>query len=99
LFGYRVTRASSAEDAIQLLDAGDVQFDVVLSDVVMPGGMNGVSFAQYLRKNLPEMPIILITGYASHLRDKHGFEILQKPCAPDVLLAALRRATGQPAAA
>jgi hypothetical protein len=35
---------------------------------------------------------------ASHLREKHGFEILQKPCAPDVLLAALRRATGQPAA-
>ena len=98
LFGYRVTRASSAEEAIQFLDAGEGQFDVVLSDVVMPGGMNGVSFAQYLRKNLPEMPIILITGYASHLRDKHGFEILQKPCAPDVLLAALRRATGQPAA-
>ena len=99
LFGYRVVRASSAEEAIQLLDAGEVHFDVVLSDVVMPGGMNGVSFAQYLQKNLPEMPIILITGYAAHLREKHGFEILRKPCAPDVLLAALRRATGQPAAA
>ncbi|MEP7056442.1 MAG: response regulator [Caldimonas sp.] len=99
LFGYRVTRASSAEEAIELLDAGDAQFDVVLSDVVMPGGMNGVSFAQYLRKDLPDMPIILITGYASHLRDKRGFEILQKPCAPDVLLAALRRATGQAVAA
>jgi signal transduction histidine kinase len=99
LFGYRVTRASSAEEAIQLLDAGEVLFDVVLSDVVMPGGMNGVSFAQYLQKNLPEMPIILITGYATHLRNKHGFEILRKPCAPDVLLAALRRATGQAAAA
>jgi signal transduction histidine kinase/CheY-like chemotaxis protein len=97
LFGYRVTRASSAEEAIELLDAGDVRFDVVLSDVVMPGGMNGVSFAQYLQKNLPEMPIILITGYAAHLRNKHGFVILQKPCAPDVLLAALRRATGQTA--
>ena len=98
LFGYRVTRASSAEEAIELLDARDSHFDIVLSDVVMPGGMNGVSFAQYLQKNLPEMPIILITGYAAHLRDKHGFEILRKPCAPDVLLAALRRATGQPAA-
>ena len=97
LFGYRVTRASSAEEAIELLDAGDIRFDVVLSDVVMPGGMNGVSFAQYLQKNLPGMPIILITGYAAHLRNKHGFEILQKPCAPDVLLAALRRATGQAA--
>ena len=97
LFGYRVTRASSAEEAIQLLDAGDVHFDLVLSDVVMPGGMNGVSFAQYLQKNLPEMPIILITGYASQLREKHGFPILRKPCAPDVLLAALRRATGQTA--
>ena len=99
LFGYRVTRASSAEEAIQLLDAGEQHFDVVLSDVVMPGGMSGVSFAQYLQKNLPEMPIILITGYTAHLRNKHGFEILRKPCAPDVLLAALRRATGQPAAA
>ncbi|MEO7335924.1 MAG: response regulator [Caldimonas sp.] len=99
LFGYRVTRASSAEEAIEFLDTSDVHFDIVLSDVVMPGGMNGISFAQYLRNNLPEMPIILITGYASHLRDKHGFEILQKPCAPDVLLAALRRATGQTAPA
>jgi len=98
LFGYRVTRASSAEEAIEMLDSGATRFDVVLSDVVMPGGMNGVSFAQYLQKNLPEMPIILITGYASHLRNKHGFEILRKPCAPDVLLAALRRATGQTAA-
>ncbi len=96
LFGYRVKRASSAEEAIELLDAGEVQFDVVLSDVVMPGGMSGVSFAQYLQKNLPAMPVILITGYAAHLREKYGFEILRKPCAPDVLLAALRRATGQP---
>jgi signal transduction histidine kinase/CheY-like chemotaxis protein len=99
LFGYRVTRAASAEEAIELLDNASTRFDVVLSDVVMPGGMNGVSFAQYLQKNLPEMPIILITGYASHLRNKHGFEILRKPCAPDVLLAALRRAMGQTAAA
>jgi signal transduction histidine kinase/CheY-like chemotaxis protein len=99
LFGYRVTRACSAEDAIELLDSASARFDVVLSDVVMPGGMNGVSFAQYLQKNLPDMPIILITGYASHLRNKHGFEILRKPCAPDVLLAALRRATGQTAPA
>jgi signal transduction histidine kinase/CheY-like chemotaxis protein len=99
LFGYRVTRASSAEEAIELLDTAATRFDIVLSDVVMPGGMNGVSFAQYLQKNLPDMPIILITGYASHLRNKHGFEILRKPCAPDVLLAALRRATGQTAAA
>ena len=99
LFGYRVTRSSSAEEAIQLLDAGEVHFDVVLSDVVMPGGMNGVNFAQYLRKNLPQMPIVLITGYASHLREKHGFEILRKPCAPDVLLATLRRATEQAASA
>ena len=96
LFGYRVTRASSAEEAIELLDAGEVHFDVVLSDVVMPGGMSGVNFAQYLQKNLPAMPVILITGYAAHLREKYGFEILRKPCAPDVLLAALRRATGQP---
>ena len=97
LFGYRVTRASSAEDAIELLDAGHVHFDVVLSDVVMPGGMNGVSFAQYLQKNLPDMPVILITGYASQMRNRHGFQMLRKPCAPDVLLGALRRATGQAA--
>ena len=43
LFGYRVTRASSAEDAIELLDTGDVHFDIVLSDVVMPGGMSGIA--------------------------------------------------------
>ena len=55
-------------------------FDIVLSDVVMPGGMNGVSFAQYLQKNLPEMPIILITGYASRLRETHAGQQGEQAC-------------------
>ncbi|NUZ05529.1 response regulator [Piscinibacter koreensis] len=91
LFGYAVTRASSAEEAIELIDAGDKRFDLVLSDVVMPGGMNGISFARYLQANVPGLPIILITGYAARIQDAHGFEVLRKPCAPEMLLAALRR--------
>jgi nitrogen-specific signal transduction histidine kinase/CheY-like chemotaxis protein len=91
LFGYAVTRASSAEEAIEMIDPGDRHFDVVLSDVVMPGGMNGISFARYLQVHVPDLPVILITGYAARVQDAHGFEVLRKPCAPEVLLAALRR--------
>ncbi len=91
LFGYAVTRASSAEEAIEMIDAGIKRFDVVLSDVVMPGGMNGISFAKYLKENVPDLPIILITGYAARLQEGHDFEVLRKPCAPEVLVAALRR--------
>ncbi|CAN0445635.1 unnamed protein product, partial [Phaeothamnion confervicola] len=60
--GLQCQRASNAKDAMEMLETS--HFDVVLSDVVMPGGMNGVDLARTVRQRWPDLPVILTTGYA-----------------------------------
>lgn len=58
--GAEVVPASSGDEAITVpLDS----VDVVFSDVMMPGSMDGVALAQYLRRQFPQMPIVLASGY------------------------------------
>jgi CheY-like chemotaxis protein len=56
-------------------------FDLVLSDVVMPGGMNGLELARALHERLPGLPILLTTGYSSAAQEaaRERFPILAKP--------------------
>ena len=78
--GYRVTRVGSAPAALDLLRDGE-RFDLVFSDVVMPGGMNGVDLAHAIRKDYPDLPVVLTTGYFNAL-DKplpRGLPVLRKP--------------------
>jgi CheY-like chemotaxis protein len=69
------------------------QFDVVFSDVVMPG-MNGIELGQEIRRQLPGLPVVLTSGYSDVLAQnaKHGFELLHKPYSIDELSRALRKA-------
>ncbi|MBP0447631.1 PAS domain-containing protein [Roseomonas sp. SSH11] len=64
--GYRVAVAHSAEEAIAAFDqaseTGDA-FDLVFSDVLMPGGANGLVLAEQVRERSPLTPIVLTTGY------------------------------------
>lgn len=89
--GSRVVRAPHAHAALQLLDSGR-HVDVVLSDVVMPGEMNGVALARRLRERLPELPVVLISGYSNAAIAEGEFVHLRKPCAAAELLAALHTA-------
>lgn len=89
--GCRVVRARSPEEALALLDDGQ-RLDVVLSDIVMPGGMDGVALARTLREQRPGLPVVLISGFSSALQAAHGFPVLAKPCTPEDLILALRRA-------
>lgn len=59
-------------------------FDLVLSDINLPGQMNGVDLARSIRRNRPGAPIILATGY-SHLADvaEREFVVLRKPYGMD----------------
>jgi DNA-binding NtrC family response regulator len=88
-----VTPVSSAVEAERLALAPDSGFDVVLSDIVMPGG-DGVALAARLRKRRPELPVVLITGYSREVRHAVGpdMEILAKPCAAEEIVGALSRA-------
>jgi signal transduction histidine kinase len=87
--GARVLRASRAEAALRLLDAG-VTPDIVLSDIVMPGGLDGAVLARRLRELRPGLPVVLITGFSNAVMTEGEFVVLRKPCPPAELLAALQ---------
>ncbi len=90
-FGAVLTRATSAPHALQVLGS-TAAFDVVLSDVVMPGAMDGIALARRLRREHPALPVVLISGYSGALADASDLHVLRKPCAPEELLAALHQA-------
>jgi signal transduction histidine kinase len=94
MLGCHVTRVDRAEAALGWLRRQTLLPDVVLTDVVMPGEMDGVGLAQTVRTRFPSVRIILMTGYAEQLEaiSRQGFEILPKPCSAEVLGAAIGRA-------
>lgn len=57
--GYRVIEADSAEEAVVVLRQADVSVDVVLSDVALPGPMDGFSLAKWTRQNRPDVAVLL----------------------------------------
>ena len=89
--GYRSVWVASAEEALARLGTDGGGFDVVFSDVVMPG-MGGVELVKRLAMSLPDMPIILATGYSHVLAQEgtHGADLLQKPYSADQLSQALQ---------
>ena len=92
--GYEVTRAASAAAALGALADGR-SVDVVFSDIMMPGGMNGVELAHEIKKRRSDIPILLTSGYAeASVREAEsaGIEILPKPYQIDDLAAALAAA-------
>ena len=72
----------------------DPKLALVMSDIVMPGGVSGLDLARTLRDRRPELPVILTTGYSSHASEvvAEGFALIQKPYYRDVLAASLRSA-------
>jgi PAS domain S-box-containing protein len=89
--GYAATWAPDARAALQLLEEDPSRFDVVFSDVVMPG-MGGVELGNEVRRRWPNMPIILTSGYSQVLAsgDARGFELLHKPYSAESLARVLR---------
>jgi CheY-like chemotaxis protein len=87
-----VSWARDAVSALELLARRRSDFDLVFSDIVMPG-MNGVEMAQEIRRRWPDLPVVLTSGYSHILAEdsNHGFELLQKPYSVDALIEALKR--------
>ena len=77
-----------------LIEAEGMSFDVVVSDMAMPGELDGLGLAEYLRAHHPHVPVVLMTGYASQLHEAAArkFTVLAKPCAPEVLISTVRSA-------
>ncbi|MDB5595720.1 MAG: multi-sensor hybrid histidine kinase [Hyphomicrobiales bacterium] len=91
--GYSTRWVGNAEEALAQLAENPKAYDVVFSDVVMPG-MNGVELGQEIRRLHPGLPVVLTSGYSHVLAREgtHGFELLQKPYSVEALSRALRNA-------
>jgi signal transduction histidine kinase/CheY-like chemotaxis protein len=96
--GHSVTLATSGEDALELTRKRD--FDVVFSDVVMPG-MGGLRLAERLAEEKPDLPVILATGYSQELAQagSGGRPVILKPYRLATLSEALAEAIGRNGAA
>jgi PAS domain S-box-containing protein len=76
--GYVVCRVPDAEAALRELERNSV--DLVFSDIVMPGKMDGLGLARRLREIRPDLPVLLATGYSDAAANVRGdFSILRKP--------------------
>jgi signal transduction histidine kinase/ActR/RegA family two-component response regulator len=93
-FGCSVEHAIAAEAAQEMLVSDTQPFDVLLSDIAMPGAMSGMELAEWVRQNRAGMPVVLMTGYAEELRRAKAlaFTVLQKPVSAQALAATLARA-------
>ncbi|MDB5697825.1 MAG: hypothetical protein JWN69_629, partial [Alphaproteobacteria bacterium] len=91
--GQSVTWETNAQSALETLGTRRAEFDVVFSDVVMPG-MNGIELGREIRKRWPDLPVVLTSGYSHVLAEEgsHGFELLQKPYSVEGLLRVLNGA-------
>jgi two-component system NtrC family sensor kinase len=88
--GCVVGRASSAREALRRLQTGALP-GLVLSDIVMPGGMDGLELARAIRQLHPGLPVLLSTGYSSAAQEAaaEGIALLAKPYAPAQLEPAI----------
>jgi PAS domain S-box-containing protein len=83
--GYNTVYRESAEAALKLLDDGE-KIDLVFSDIVMPGTMDGVGLANEVQSRYPHLPVILTTGYSDAVRGApSNLRILRKPFDADAL--------------
>jgi two-component system NtrC family sensor kinase len=99
--GYRVLTAPDAGTALRLLDhVSDQTVSLLLTDVVLPGGMNGRQLADEVLRRRPGMKVLFVTGYTRnaiihHGRLDPGTELLTKPFTAEALARKLRQMLDQ----
>jgi len=89
--GYRTVTADTADMAMRLLSAqGD--FGLVLTDIMMPGPVDGIALARRLRRDYKHIPVLLTTGYAKAVSERFSeFPLLRKPYRLAELAQAVRQ--------
>lgn len=93
--GYTVLTAASAEEALQIVGDADGSVDLLLTDVVLPGGMQGDDLAQFIKTSWCGLPVLFMSGYARSAvmhggRIGEATDFLEKPFTPDALAAKVR---------
>jgi two-component system, cell cycle sensor histidine kinase and response regulator CckA len=97
--GYDVLEATDGAEALELIQSRGGQLEAVVSDIVMPR-MNGVELMQALAMSNPDLPVILMSGYATEALTELGIaspcSILPKPFSAERLLAEVSRCIRRP---
>jgi DNA-binding NtrC family response regulator len=97
--GYKVAARPDARSAVELILATAKHFDLVITDVSMPG-MKGTQLLTTLKTAFPSTPVIIITAFGdweqyAQAMSEGAFEFLSKPIAKEELLACVRRALAE----
>jgi CheY-like chemotaxis protein len=92
--GYRVVTADSGAAAVPILESG-VPIDLLFTDVIMPGGINGRELAERARRIRPTLPVLFTSGYTENSivhqgRLDNGVNLLMKPYRKRQLLQKVR---------
>jgi two-component system cell cycle sensor histidine kinase/response regulator CckA len=98
--GYRALEAVSAEEAISVWDRHQTRIKLLLTDLVLPGEMNGPELARRLCQEKPSLKVIYTSGYSSQTSAQvfdlsSSIHFLPKPYAPAALVDAIRRALAE----
>jgi len=93
--GYTVIVAESATEALAALELVDGPLDLLLTDVVLPGGMQGSDLVEVAVSYQRDLPVLYMSGYTQDSiveagRVREGIEFLAKPFTPDILKARIR---------
>jgi len=92
--GYTHERAVSGDEAIERLATSHADFDLVLSDMVMPGKLSGLDLVHHIADTWPELPAILMTGYSAAAASalNEGIRLIAKPFTIQLLSAQIDEA-------
>jgi CheY-like chemotaxis protein len=87
--GYIALQAGDARAGLQIM-LSNLRIDLLITDVGLPGGMNGRQFAEAARERRPDLKVLFVTGYAATavMRHEHlepGMHVLTKPFTLDSL--------------
>jgi two-component system cell cycle sensor histidine kinase/response regulator CckA len=95
--GYQVLVAADAEEALELVEERGEQIDLLLTDVVLPGSLQGNDLARCITQALPRLPVLYMSGFTHDAivrsgRLDEGVDLLEKPFTADALARTIREA-------
>ncbi len=93
--GYQVLKAANGPQAVEVWERNSAKINLLLTDMVMPSGMNGSELAKILQSRNPQLKVIYTSGYSPEILRKdsgftQGINFLPKPYDPQTLLKAVR---------
>jgi CheY-like chemotaxis protein len=93
--GYQVVEASTGDEAIRIVDSAQ-RIDLLVTDVRMPGSVDGVQLSEYWKLRYPARPVIVASGHLDPGAARAADEFLTKPYTDERLLALVEKHIGGP---